>query len=189
MQGRIVFHVVPKESRTVRLLWIPPRFVTPIFVICDIIALLTQLLGAVELTTIDANDPKFASKTKTGEKIAQVGVAIQLVCFGLFSIIAIRFNFTSKRFAASFNERLSNTNEKPVSIDGSEKLLKRNWQAILRVTNFASVMILVSLLRLKGEGVDVLIMVLLDSFCLSYGRLLVRKNWLHYQTRMVHVCF
>ena len=35
-QGRIVFHVVPKEARTTRLLWIPPRFVTPIFVACDI---------------------------------------------------------------------------------------------------------------------------------------------------------
>lgn len=35
-QGRIVFHVVPKEARTTRLLWIPPRLVTPIFVACDI---------------------------------------------------------------------------------------------------------------------------------------------------------
>jgi hypothetical protein len=34
--GRIVCQVVPKEARNTRLLWIPPRFVTPIFVICDI---------------------------------------------------------------------------------------------------------------------------------------------------------
>jgi hypothetical protein len=34
--GRIVFHVVPKKDRTTRLLWIPPRFITPIFVLCDV---------------------------------------------------------------------------------------------------------------------------------------------------------
>lgn len=100
----------------------------------------------MKITSLDANDPNLASKASAGKKIAQIGVAVQMVCFGLFSIIAVRFNFTSKRFAASFNERLSNTNEKLVSIDGSEKLLKRNWQALLRVTNFASAMILVSFL-------------------------------------------
>jgi hypothetical protein len=35
-QGRIVFHVVPSEARTTRLLWVPPRWLTPIFVVCDI---------------------------------------------------------------------------------------------------------------------------------------------------------
>ena len=35
-QGRIVFHVVPREARTIQLLWISPRFVTPIFVASDV---------------------------------------------------------------------------------------------------------------------------------------------------------
>lgn len=34
--GRIIFHVVPRQARTTKLLWVPPRFVTPIFVVCDI---------------------------------------------------------------------------------------------------------------------------------------------------------
>ncbi|KAM0164150.1 hypothetical protein ACHAPG_000901 [Botrytis cinerea] len=34
--GRIIYHIVPKEARTTKLLWIPPRFITPIFVVCDI---------------------------------------------------------------------------------------------------------------------------------------------------------
>jgi hypothetical protein len=144
IQGRIVFHVVPKEARTTRLLWIPPRFITPIFVFCDIVALLLQLLGAVKITSLDANDPDLAKKAKQGKQIAQIGVAVQLICFGLFTIVAVRFNFTSKRFATSFNERLNDTGEKYCTIDGSEKKLKRNWKAILRVTNLASFLILVS---------------------------------------------
>ncbi|PQE12563.1 RTA1 domain protein [Rutstroemia sp. NJR-2017a BBW] len=34
--GRIIYHVVPKEARNTKLLWISPRFVTPTFVLCDI---------------------------------------------------------------------------------------------------------------------------------------------------------
>jgi RTA1 like protein len=142
-QGRIVFHVVPKEARTIRLLWIPPRFVTPIFVACDILALLLQLWGAVEITSVTPGAQDAVSKANKGKKIAQIGVAVQLACFGLFSIIAVRFNFTSKRFAAGFEERLTNINEKYCTIDGTDHKLKRNWQAILRVTNIASLCILI----------------------------------------------
>jgi hypothetical protein len=84
------------------------------------------------------------SKANSGKRIAQTGVAIQLICFGLFSVIAIRFNFTSKRFAVAFEERLTNINEKYCTIDGGDHKLKKNWEAILRVTNIASVGILVS---------------------------------------------
>ncbi|KAE8441144.1 hypothetical protein EG329_005827 [Mollisiaceae sp. DMI_Dod_QoI] len=142
--GRIVFHVVPRDSRTTRLLWIPPRFVTPIFVACDILALLLQLWGAVQITTVSATASDAHTKLTRGKKIAQTGVAIQLICFGLFSIIAVRFNFTSKRFADQFEQRLGETKgQKYCTIDGGAKKLKPNWQAILRVTNFASAMILI----------------------------------------------
>lgn len=108
------------------------------------VALLLQLFGAVQITTVTAGSHDAASKLSRGKRIAQTGVAIQLICFGLFSVIAVRFNFTSKRFATQFEERLGDTvGEKYCSIDGSEKKLKPNWQAILRVTNFASAMILV----------------------------------------------
>ncbi len=113
------------------------------------VALLLQLFGDVRISSIDPTDPNAVSKAKKGKKIAQIGVAIQLVCFGLFIFIAIRFNFTSKRFIPAFEQRLSTLDEttgkpsKYVRIDDQEPLLKKNWQAILRVTNIASLCILV----------------------------------------------
>ncbi len=82
-----------------------------------LVALLLQLWGAVQITSVTPGAANAISKANKGKRIAQIGVAIQLACFGLFSIIAVRFNFTSK--------------------------LKKNWQAILRVTNVASACILI----------------------------------------------
>ncbi|KAG0649848.1 rta1 [Hyphodiscus hymeniophilus] len=141
--GRIVFHVVPREARTTKLLWIPPRFVTPLFVASDILALLLQLVGAVKVTTVDPTDADAKSKASKGKKIAQIGVALQLAFFGLFTIMAFRFNFISKRFDSEFDARVTNENEKYVTIDGGERKLKKNWRALLRVTNFACGCILV----------------------------------------------
>ncbi|TGO42721.1 hypothetical protein BHYA_0006g01240 [Botrytis hyacinthi] len=147
--GRIIYHVVPKKARTTRLLWIPPRFVTPIFVICDILALLLQLIGVVRIISIDITSANAQSKLSKGENIALVGVAIQMACFRLFSIIAIRFNFTSRRFTSEFQQRIilpndsESKNEKCVMIDGAEKKLKPNWQALLHVVNITCVLILI----------------------------------------------
>jgi len=105
------------------------------------VALLTQLIGSVEVTS-GSNTDTDSSRASTGELIAEIGVGIQLVCFGLFSLIALRFNFISKRFATGFEERITASDEIYVLIDGNEKKLKRNWQAILRVTNIRSLCIL-----------------------------------------------
>jgi hypothetical protein len=108
-----------------------------------LVALLLQLWGAVQITSVTPGAADAVSKANKGKKIAQIGVAIQLACFGLFSIIAVRFNFTSKRFATSFEERLTNINEKYCTIDGTNHKLKKNWQDILWVTNIASLCILI----------------------------------------------
>lgn len=114
-----------------------------------------QLVGAVQITTINPTDRDALSKSNRAKRIAEIGVAVQLIFFGLFSVIAVRFNFTSKRFASEFEERITlvtvggdvegnnKKGEKYVKIDGGEKILKRNWQSILRVVNVASVCILV----------------------------------------------
>ncbi|KAH8602675.1 RTA1 like protein-domain-containing protein [Bisporella sp. PMI_857] len=141
--GRIVFHIVPRSQRTLKLLWISPRWLTPIFVTADIVALIFQLIGAVRITSINATDPDARKKANQGRTIAQIGVAVQLLCFGLFTVIAVRFNFTARRFAAQFEQRLANADGKYCSIDGSERKLKRSWPTILIVTNIATALILI----------------------------------------------
>ncbi|TGO80691.1 hypothetical protein BELL_0002g00130 [Botrytis elliptica] len=147
--GRIIYHVVPKEARTTKLLWIPPRFITLIFVVCDILALLLQLIGVVRIISIDITSADAQSKLSKGKNIALAGLAIQMACFGLFSIIAIRFNLTSRRFTSEFQRRITLPNdseskdEKYVMIDRAEKKLKPNWQALLHVVNITCVLILI----------------------------------------------
>lgn len=132
------------------------------FVCCDILALALQLIGAVQITSVQAGEPDAADKARKGKKIAQIGVAVQLVCFGLFAVIAVRFNFTSRRFGESFENRVAGVvggelgegvqgvkeraEGKWVVVDGNERRLKRNWKAVLRVTNAASACILVRLI-------------------------------------------
>jgi hypothetical protein len=73
-------------------------------------------------------------------------VSVQLACFGLFTIIAGRFNFTSKQVAKNFTDGGHEMHEmgKYVTVDGIEgKKLKRNWQALLRVVNGTCALILV----------------------------------------------
>jgi hypothetical protein len=141
----------------------PARFLTPIFVTCDIskslllhqflkynalilklVALFIQLAGAVTIASIDPTDPDAQSKANKGKTIALIGLGIQICCFGLFSVIAVRFNFSSKRFEAEFENRITGSkDEKYCIIDGGERKLKRNWPALLRCVNIACLLILV----------------------------------------------
>lgn len=34
--GRMVFYVTPREIQSVKFLWMPPRYLTLIFVLCDL---------------------------------------------------------------------------------------------------------------------------------------------------------
>ncbi|KGO73876.1 Zinc/iron permease [Penicillium italicum] len=139
--GRILFLIVPQEKRTFRLCWVPPRFITPIFVGCDVVALLLQLGGAVMISAVDGTDKDARNKLSTGKHVAQVGVIIQLVAFGLFAVAAVRFNFTSKRFSGSLSERYENVGEKDYIVGGVVK--DKNWPALLRVVNITTILILV----------------------------------------------
>ncbi|KAF7949838.1 uncharacterized protein EAE97_003347 [Botrytis byssoidea] len=138
-----------KLAMSLKLLWILPRFITPISVIRNILALLLQLICVLRITSIDITSADAQSKLSKGENIALVGVAIQMACFGLFSIIFIRFNCTSRRFTSEFQQRITllndseSKNEKYVMIDGAEKKSKPNLQALLHVVNITCALILI----------------------------------------------
>ncbi|KAI1397195.1 RTA1-domain-containing protein [Hypoxylon fuscum] len=142
--GRIVFHVVPAEERTTRLLWIPPRFVTPIFVTFDVVALLVQLIGAVMVSSTQATDANAASKLKNGKNIALTGLALQIIAFGLFSIVAARFHFSSQRFIAGLQSRLEKADGgRAVFVQGTSRKINPNWRRLLYAVNVSCVLILI----------------------------------------------
>ncbi|ERT01853.1 RTA1 domain protein [Sporothrix schenckii 1099-18] len=142
--GRIVFHVVPPAARTVRLLWVPARWLTPIFVGFDIFALFLQLIGAVIISGTQVTTPNAASKLKTGKDVALAGVSMQIGAFGLFTIIAARFHFTSRRFVADLERRFRTVpGGKFVTFEGSERRFKPRWRTLLYAINFSCAMIIV----------------------------------------------
>ncbi|CAG8918218.1 unnamed protein product [Penicillium salamii] len=139
--SRILFLIVPREKRTFKLCWVPPRFITPLFVGFDIVALLLQMGGAIMITSVDDNDKNAADKLNTGKHVAQIGVIVQLVAFGLFAVAAVRFNFTSKRFTEFVRERYESVSEKEHIVGGVAK--DKHWPTLLRVVNFTTILILV----------------------------------------------
>lgn len=128
---------------------VPARFITPLFVGFDVVALFLQLIGAIMISSVGPNDSNAASKLNRGKQIAQAGVIVQLAAFGLFSVAAVRFNFTSKKFTKTIHERYEMFGEEDYIIDGVAK--KKHWPALLRVVNLTTLLILVSVLRIELE--------------------------------------
>jgi hypothetical protein len=142
--GRIVFLVMPPEARRARTLWVPPRFCTPIFVTCDIIAFFIQAVGAITVAGTKPTDPDRVSKLDKGKKIVLIGLGVQMACFGLFSVIAIRFHFVSRRFTKSSIDQMGvEPGTKYWHPEGSSRKLKTNWGSLLWVVNLACILVLV----------------------------------------------
>jgi hypothetical protein len=115
----------------------------------DVVALFLQLIGAIMISSVGPSDPNAASKLNRGKHIAQAGVIVQLAAFGLFSVAAVRFNFTSKKFTKTIHERYEMFGEEDYIIDGVAK--KKHWPALLRVVNLTTLLILVSVHEIELE--------------------------------------
>ncbi|KAE8154591.1 RTA1 like protein-domain-containing protein [Aspergillus avenaceus] len=115
--SRIILHATRPEHITRRTLWITPRFMTPIFVTCDIIAIIIQLIGGV--CAISHTE----STVKLGYNIAKAGLVVQLVTFGFFTVLSFRFFFTTRDSSIVFSDD--------------------RWRRLLVVVNFACVLIFV----------------------------------------------
>lgn len=136
--GRIIFHVVPPEARTLRLLWVPARWMAPIFVGFDIFTLLLQLIGALLILDGTDNTKIDVKKANNGKAIALAGVTLQIVIFGLFTVLAARFHFISRRFLA---ESQAAPSSKPDSRNGTRQSFNPNWRMLLYAVNFSCGMI------------------------------------------------
>ncbi|KAF4962410.1 hypothetical protein FSARC_9519 [Fusarium sarcochroum] len=130
--GRLVYWVVPPRSRTLRFLWVPPRFITPIFVGCDIVSLLLQLAAAVLIAGADPKKCNAESMINLGKTLGLIGVSTQIAGFGLFTISAIRFHFTSRRLNGDF-----------VKINQEQYGITKDWKTMLTVVNVSCFLILI----------------------------------------------
>ncbi|KAL4785897.1 RTA1 like protein-domain-containing protein [Aspergillus varians] len=139
--GRIIFQVVPKEQRTFKICWVPPRWVTPIFVGFDIVALMLQLIGALMITSGKHTTQADIDNFNRGRDLALIGVIVQIAAFGIFTVAAIRFNFTSKMFVGVASQPLYDQDSFSMAVQDKPK--KSDWHHLLRAVNVSTVMILI----------------------------------------------
>ena len=119
--GRIVLWVVPPHFQTAKHLWLPSRYITPLFVGCDLFAFMVQVVGGTMIVGSSTS-----SNVNTGKDVILIGLAIQMMTFGFFVLASIRFSFFLRRTL------------KDVPLPA-----ERNWRLFLRIINIASVIILI----------------------------------------------
>jgi RTA1 like protein len=109
-----------------------------VFLLTKSVAFVLQCLGAILVSSTQTTDKDAQSKLDNGKKIVLGGLGVQIACFGIFMIVSVRFNFTSRLFSGANDQKDMNLR------DRKNKLLKSDWWNLLRVVNFGCLLILVS---------------------------------------------
>ncbi|KAF5724755.1 RTM1 [Fusarium mundagurra] len=115
--SRLILAVLPPSHH--RILRIPGRRLTPIFVFCDVIAFLIQGSGS----GIASSDNWQGEMEKIGVKVLIVGLAFQLAAFSLFLCVFRRFHILALRMAVE---------DAP-----------RGWQKVVLAVYISSILIMV----------------------------------------------
>ncbi|KAM0562758.1 hypothetical protein ACHAPJ_001598 [Fusarium lateritium] len=115
--SRLILAVLPPSHH--RILKIPGRRLTPIFVTCDVIAFLIQGSGS----GIASSDNWQGEMERIGVRVLIAGLAFQLVAFSLFLCVFRRFHVLANRMAA---------------IDAP-----KGWQKVVLAVYISSVLIMV----------------------------------------------
>ena len=116
--SRLILAVLPPSRH--RILKIPGRRLTPIFVACDIVAFLVQGSGS----GIASSDNWQGQMEKIGRNVLIGGLAFQLVAFSLFLCVFRRFHVLANRMA----------------VDGAPN----GWQKVVLAVYVSSSLIMVS---------------------------------------------
>ncbi|KIE03658.1 RTM1-like protein, partial [Metarhizium majus ARSEF 297] len=91
--SRLIRAVLPPSHH--RLLGVPGKRLTPIFVVCDVVSFLIQGSGS----GIASSDNWQGEKEKIGRYVLIGGLSFQLVAFGLFLCVFRRFHVLANRMA------------------------------------------------------------------------------------------
>jgi hypothetical protein len=101
--SRVVWFSCPTHALSFKTLWCFPRWITPTFVIFDLLSFLIQLVGAGQIShsydhdsTYDRSIEGSEKKVTSGRIILVLGLIMQMSCFLTFSIIAIRYFVISR---------------------------------------------------------------------------------------------
>lgn len=133
--GRIMWAATPLEKLTFKHLWVPARWITPIFCLFDLLCFIVQAFGlGVVAGAYNPSHPTYIDgilipdleKIKSGTHIIETGVILQVVCFCLFALLAWRFMFISRTFRPN---------------------LQQNWKRLAWAVNAAGTLIAVCCLQ------------------------------------------
>ncbi|KAH6662069.1 RTA1 like protein-domain-containing protein [Halenospora varia] len=103
--GRMIWLVTPAVWREFRSLWIPARWITPIFVTLDLLSFLIQLSGLGSVAS--AHSPNISpeetqKRLNTGISTLRTGLIVQLFGFGIFMVIGVRFIMVSGKWKSDW---------------------------------------------------------------------------------------
>ena len=136
---RLILAVLPTSRQ--RVLGIPGRWLTPIFVCFDIIAASVQGNGA----GIAGSNDWQGEEERIGSKILIGGLAIQLAAFSLFLSALVRFHIVANR-GPSYNA-------------------PKDWRKLVRAVYISSALIMV---RIPGRLVRLSAVAILPDFALRF---------------------
>lgn len=128
--GRLIWLVTPATWRGFRSLWVPARWITPIFVTLDLLSFFIQLAGLGSVAS--AHSPNISAeesqkRLENGTSTLKTGLIVQLFGFGIFTVIGLRFVVVSRKWKNDWPD------------DGGR------WRRCVWVINICCALIMVSL--------------------------------------------
>jgi hypothetical protein len=103
--SRVVWFSCPTEALRFKTLWCFPRYITPTFVIFDLLSFLIQLIGGGLISRSYDHDDSYdrsieesEKKVLSGRVILVLGLILQLSCYGSFAVIAVRYFIISRKW-------------------------------------------------------------------------------------------
>jgi len=105
--SRVVWFSCPAYALNFKTLWCFPRWITPTFVVFDLLSFVIQLVGASQISRQYDQDKDPSRSIESSERkalpgriVLVLGLASQMVCFITFSIISMRYFFISRDWRA-----------------------------------------------------------------------------------------
>lgn len=89
-------------------------------------------MAAVLISGTDPTESNAKEKVDLGKRLGLAGVSTQIAGFGLFTVAAVRFHFTTRKLSGDF-----------VKMNQAKHGIIKDWKAFLLVVNASCLLILV----------------------------------------------